>query len=201
MTLVISGLGKRFGERTLFADLNLVVQPGRFVGVSGANGAGKSTLLRIVAGLEPASAGSIAIGTEDPRPLERRDALYFMQRHHTLEISGIDFWRTVHKALSGRSPSREAVDQWLEEAPPAVRMHAQTPLDHLSLGQQRAILFYAFARQDRAVMLFDEPFAGLSVKSIDLLLNLFELVRSRYVLIVDHRPSALEAFCDHVVEL
>ena len=49
-TLHVSALSAAHGERTLFADLDLIVAPGDVIGLVGANGAGKSTLLKILAG-------------------------------------------------------------------------------------------------------------------------------------------------------
>ena len=55
----ISGLTKHYGDRTLFADVSLQLNPGERYGLVGANGSGKTTLLNIMSGLEDASAGSV----------------------------------------------------------------------------------------------------------------------------------------------
>jgi len=47
------------GERAVFAGLDLAVNPGRALLLSGANGSGKSSLLRVLAGLLPAADGRI----------------------------------------------------------------------------------------------------------------------------------------------
>jgi len=60
-TLQARGLGAGFGDRELFAGLDLVVAPGDVVGLVGPNGAGKSTLLRILAGLRAPDAGTVAV--------------------------------------------------------------------------------------------------------------------------------------------
>ena len=52
--------GKRFGDKTLFEDLDWLVTPGDRVGLVGGNGTGKSTLLKILAGLEPLDEGSLS---------------------------------------------------------------------------------------------------------------------------------------------
>src|SRR5215210_4167542 len=57
--LVAQKLGKRYGTRTVFRDVNFVVERGTVAAVLGANGAGKSTLLKIVAGLARASVGTV----------------------------------------------------------------------------------------------------------------------------------------------
>jgi ABC transport system ATP-binding/permease protein len=54
-------LAKSFGSRSLFAEASLSLEEGEKVGLIGANGAGKSTLLRILAGLESADVGGVAM--------------------------------------------------------------------------------------------------------------------------------------------
>jgi len=53
------GIAKRFGERPVFADLDLVITPGTRLGLVGPNGCGKSTLLRVLTGDEAPSAGTV----------------------------------------------------------------------------------------------------------------------------------------------
>jgi len=59
MSTLIHGqeLAKTHGERTLFQELSLTIEPGDRLGVIGPNGSGKSTLLRVIAGLEPPDQG------------------------------------------------------------------------------------------------------------------------------------------------
>ena len=57
-------ISKRFGERTLFADLDLDVSRGDKVGIVGPNGAGKTTLLKILAGKLAPDAGSVQLGSD-----------------------------------------------------------------------------------------------------------------------------------------
>ena len=59
--LTLSGITKRFGERTLFANVSLQVNRGDRLGLVGPNGAGKSTLFAIIRQQEPADAGSVVM--------------------------------------------------------------------------------------------------------------------------------------------
>jgi heme exporter protein A len=55
------GLGKRYGDRRVFRDVDLDVEPGGFLLVTGPNGSGKTTLLRVLARLAAASAGTVEL--------------------------------------------------------------------------------------------------------------------------------------------
>lgn len=91
--LAVSGLAKSVpGGRQLFSGISLDIRPGEIVAIMGESGVGKSTLLNLVAGLDTADAGQIAIaGTDlsglddDARTALRRDRIGFVfQAFHIL---------------------------------------------------------------------------------------------------------------------
>jgi putative ABC transport system ATP-binding protein len=91
--LTITGLAKSVpGGRQLFAGLDLAVAPGEIVAILGESGVGKSTFLNLVAGLDTADAGHIAIAGQDLAGLDddartrlRRQAVGFVfQAFHIL---------------------------------------------------------------------------------------------------------------------
>ena len=60
--MVIKGLAKRFDDRTLFSDVNLLVEGGERIALLGDNGTGKSTLIKIIMGEEQPSEGKLRMG-------------------------------------------------------------------------------------------------------------------------------------------
>ena len=60
--LQLRGLTKSFGERTLFSDIYLRVEPGERIALLGENGTGKTTLLNMIVGSERPDSGSIRLG-------------------------------------------------------------------------------------------------------------------------------------------
>jgi putative ABC transport system ATP-binding protein len=91
--LTVTSLRKAVpGGRVLFQDLNLTVGKGQFVAITGESGVGKSTLLNVLAGLDRADAGSVAIDGIVLEPLAddaltrlRRDRVGFVfQAFHVL---------------------------------------------------------------------------------------------------------------------
>ena len=60
--MVVKGLGKSFEGRTLFSDVNLLVEGGERIALLGDNGTGKSTLIKMIMGEEEPTAGKIRMG-------------------------------------------------------------------------------------------------------------------------------------------
>src|SRR5580692_5003146 len=86
--LALNGLTKRFGDLEVLRDINVAITRGEFIALVGPSGCGKTTLLRIVAGLEPASAGAVLLdGREVRQP--GGDRGFVFQNDNLLP------WRTV----------------------------------------------------------------------------------------------------------
>ncbi len=61
--LALRGVARRFGEREVLKDIDLLVPAGQFVAIVGRSGCGKSTLLRLLAGLDQPSRGELLAGS------------------------------------------------------------------------------------------------------------------------------------------
>ncbi len=93
--LVVEGLVKRFGTRTVLDGLGLHVAAGEYVAIVGESGSGKSTLLNLIAGLEQPDTGSVTIDgadiatmNDEQRTLTRRAKVGFVfQSFHILPAS------------------------------------------------------------------------------------------------------------------
>jgi ABC transport system ATP-binding/permease protein len=159
------GLTKRFGDRTVLEDLDLLLSPGKRVGVVGRNGSGKTTLLRIVAGEIEPDAGTV----------ERADGLrvvYFEQNRErldpeltlgqTLTLGGS---RTDHVEFQGRSLH---VASWARRFlfPPE---RLRSPMGQLSGGEKARAALARLMLQPADVLVLDEPTNDLDIPTLDVL--------------------------------
>lgn len=83
MPLLINGISKRYGRRTILQDIQLHIPAGQFVAVVGRSGCGKSTLLRLLAGLETVSSGELLAGSA-PLSQSRADTRLMFQEARLL---------------------------------------------------------------------------------------------------------------------
>ncbi|HKS47344.1 MAG TPA: ABC transporter ATP-binding protein [Amycolatopsis sp.] len=147
MGVQVRGLRRQFGDRLVLDDLDLDIQPGKFVALLGHSGCGKSTLLRILAGLDPDIDGEVWV------PKERAVAF---QAPRLMPWKRV--WRNVVLGLPGR-PDRARAEKYLEEV--GLTKHAGVWPKTLSGGEaQRVSLARALVREPD-LLLLDEPFGAL----------------------------------------
>ena len=181
--LEIGSLAKRYGESTVFANVNLTVRAGEFVAILGESGVGKSTLLNCIAGLDRIDAGSVRIDRIDvpalPEPAQaafRRDHLGFVfQAFHVLPHLTVAANVGLPLMLQGR-----ADDARVEAMLAAVGLAgfaARLP-QTLSGGQlQRVAIARALVHRPKLI-LADEPTGNLDPATAERVLSLLvELVR------------------------
>ena len=165
-------------------DLTLEVASGEFLTLLGPSGCGKSTLIRIVAGLEPQSAGSVSIGgqcVDAFHPRQRNVAMVFqsyaLYPHMTVaanlalplvmrRMTALQRTLWIGRWLPGYRRVRETIDRDVREV--ASSLELSHLLDRkpgqLSGGQrQRVALARAMVRQP-SVFLMDEPLSNLDAK-------------------------------------
>lgn len=163
MRLTLNDLAVRRGERLLFRDLALAVEPGEAVALTGANGAGKTTLLRAVAGLVRPERGEVrfeadgaALETEDARA--RLHWIGWQDGLKTTRTAGEEarFW------ARWTGGSAESAERALAE----VGLAAAAALDvrRLSAGQRRRLSLARLLAVPRPLWLLDEPFAPLDAE-------------------------------------
>jgi lactose/L-arabinose transport system ATP-binding protein len=164
--LSLRGIHKSFGQTAILHGVDLDIADGEFVVFVGPSGCGKSTLLRIIAGLEPASSGSIAIGQRDVTeldPSQRRVAMVFQSYALYPHMSVAD---NIGFGLRMNGMPKAEVKQKVDEA--AAILHLGELLGRkpkeLSGGQrQRVAIGRAIVRHPE-VFLFDEPLSNLDAE-------------------------------------
>ncbi len=76
MSIVLTGVNKRFGQQTVVNNVSLEIKDGEFFVLLGSSGSGKTTVLNIIAGLVAADEGRVLLHGRDVRPYPRRNAMW-----------------------------------------------------------------------------------------------------------------------------
>jgi ABC-2 type transport system ATP-binding protein len=194
----VSGLSKRYGQRTVLNGVSMSVQPGELVALLGPNGAGKTTTVEIIEGYRVGDSGSVRILGEDPamggRALKARVGLM-------LQGGGFD----------PRSRPRETLVQYgrfhrdprdPDELLDLVGLGAvaSTPYKRLSGGEkQRMSLAVALVGRPEVAVL-DEPTAGMDPEARGVTRRIITDLRSNgvAVLLTSHDLSDVERLADRI---
>jgi phosphonate transport system ATP-binding protein len=215
----IVGLSKRFGDRTVLADVSFEVAAGEVVAILGASGAGKTTLFRCVTRLAQSDEGQIYLGQHAIRTLGGRQlslarseiGLIFQQFNLIRRLSALDnvlvgrlgevpTWRVMLRRFPHRD--RQLALAALDRV--GMLSYALQRADSLSGGQQqRVAIARALAQQSRFV-LADEPVASLDPESAKSVLSILrEIARERMiaVLVSLHQVEFAIQFADRVIGL
>ena len=171
----LTGVSKSFGKggAPVLDGIDLEVAPGEFVCLLGASGCGKSTLLNLIAGLDPASSGSIELPGDGSRP--GHAALMFQE---SALFPWLTAGRNIELALKLRGV-RERAARRAEAQRLLGLVRLETSYDkrvhELSGGMRQRVALARALAQDANVLLMDEPFAALDAITRDVLHE--ELVR------------------------
>ncbi|MFA5121383.1 ABC transporter ATP-binding protein [Zavarzinia sp.] len=155
----IRGLSIVLGGNVILRDFDLSVARGEFVAVVGASGVGKSTLLRIIAGLIPAAAGSVAVAagadaTRRPYAMVFQDARLLPWRRVA---------RNVEFGVEGLAIDRATRHARARDALALVGLgdHAARYPHQLSGGQRQRVAIARALAVEPEILLMDEPFGAL----------------------------------------
>lgn len=201
-------LSVSYRHQPVLYGVDVVVPPGRLVGIVGPNGAGKSTMLKAVMGVVKPSGGKVEIFG---KPLEEslKRVGYVPQR----ESVDWDFPVTVEDvALMGTYGSLG----WFKRPGKAERERARAALEkvgmapfadrqigELSGGQQQRVFLARALAQEADLYLMDEPFAGVDAATERAIVELLREMRDRgkTVLVVHHDLHTARSYFDMIMLL
>jgi ATP-binding cassette subfamily F protein uup len=191
--LEAKGLGASVGGRRLFGDLDLLLGPGRRLGVVGANGSGKTTLLKILAGEREQDAGSILTA-------EHLQVVYFDQTREHLEPQ-----QPLRRALAGSSDSVVYRDRLTHVVTWAQRFgfrvdQLELPVGELSGGERARVHVARMMLRPADVLLLDEPTNDLDIQTLEVLEESL-LESSAAVVMVTHDRMLLDTVCESLLGL
>jgi ABC-type Mn2+/Zn2+ transport system ATPase subunit len=191
--VMAEGLSAGYGGHPVLHDVSFAADPGRTVCVLGPNGGGKTTLFRALMGELDPLAGRVALSDRPAyvAQTERTRLDFPVSAFDVALMGGLAHGRWW---LPPRRSDRTAARAALERV--GLAAEGTTPFGELSGGQrQRALLARALV-QDSAVLLLDEPLAGVDPASAQLIDAVFEQLRAegRTLLVSSHDVEGARGF-------
>jgi lipoprotein-releasing system ATP-binding protein len=213
--LRVQGVTKDYGDHIVtqvLRGIDLEVQPGEFVALTGPSGSGKSTLLNLIGLLDHPTTGEIWIRDtaaslldDDGRTrLRARDLGFVFQFHHLLPAFTARE-NVMLPVLSLRGRRDEEMKQRATELLRQVGLASRLdfPATDLSGGEQQRVALARALVMDPALVLADEPTGNLDTENGELVLELlmrFNRQNGTAFLIVTH-DDRIATRCDRVVHL
>ena len=165
--LVLAGLTKIYGGRVeSVSNVTLTVADGEFLVLLGPSGCGKSTLLRMIAGLEPITAGALTIDGQDVGEVHPRDRDIAMVFQNYALYPHMTVRRNLAYPLKLRKVPKTDRNARVERV--AALLEIESELDRrpssLSGGQRQRVAMGRALVREPSVFLMDEPLSNLDAR-------------------------------------
>ena len=191
--LEATGLVKAYGDRTVVSGMNVRCSRGEIVGILGPNGAGKTTTFYMIVGLVKPDAGRVVLRGEDvtsrPMYVRSRKGLGYLAQEPSV-FRKLSVWDNVMAILETLPLSRKARAARAEEllAPFDLMKVAKQPAYTLSGGERRKLEIARALVRDPAILMLDEPFAGVDPLSVNEIQDIVRRLAAKGlgVIITDH---------------
>ena len=193
---------------TAIHDASFTLPKGSITALVGINGSGKSTIFKSIMGLVSLKTGSVNIlGLSVKQALKSNIVAYVPQSEEIdwdfpiLVEDVVMMGRYGHMNMLRMSSAkdRELVDQALRRVNMQDYRHRQ--IGELSGGQKKRIFLARALAQESQVILLDEPFTGVDVKTEEHIMQLLKLLREegKVILVSTHNLGSIPEFCDRTV--
>lgn len=209
ITISLDDISVRYNNgHTALYDVSLHLQGGTTCALVGINGSGKSTLFKVLMGLIKPQTGHVKLcGLPIAQALKKNLVAYVPQSEEVdwqFPVSVLDvvmMGRYGHMNFLRRPKPKDY--QKIDEAMSRVQINhlANRQISELSGGQKKRVFLARALAQESKILLLDEPFTGVDVKTEKAIMNLLDELRQEghLILISTHNLGTVPEFCDQVI--
>jgi heme exporter protein A len=180
------GLGRSYGDRRVLAGIDVDLERGGFLLVTGPNGSGKTTLLRLLAGLIAPTAGTLEV-------LADRAQIGFLGHEPLLyreltALENLDLYGRLYRVPERRERTGMLLERFgLWEA-------RAKPVSELSRGMIQRLALCRTLLHDPELLLLDEPFSALDSDGVELLDGELAGHGGKTVVVASHQPERISGY-------
>jgi ABC-type multidrug transport system ATPase subunit len=190
---------KKFGQNTLFKNINFQIQRGDSFYITGPNGSGKSTLLQILAGIQKPTSGTVIYKSSDAVVASEfyKDFFGFTGP----QINPYDMLTSIEnlKFTASGTADENKINEYLEKF--ELIKHRSKHVKYYSSGmKQRLRLIHALINDPEIIML-DEPCSNLDTKGRDIIYKILNEIKSDKIIIIATNESEDINLCSKGINL
>ena len=190
----VKNLTKRFGDHTLYENLNFTINDRDFIIISGESGKGKTTLLNMIGSLEKPTSGQIIIDGLDVSKRQNQKKLFSDKIGFLFQNFVLMEDKTVEqnlKIIKNRDSSNITIMEALKKVGLADKLKSKVYT--LSGGEQQRIALARLMIKKCDIVLADEPTGSLDRKNADIVFDLLKELNNmgKTVIIVSHDQELL----------
>lgn len=202
----IKNLNKKFNDKVIFNNLNLTIEDGEMLAISGASGSGKTTLLNILGKLDKEYDGNIIIDNKNLKTITQtnylRNTIGYLFQNYAL-ADNLTVTRNLDFSLKySDDKSLEAKENALEMVGLDPKEYLNKKIYTLSGGEQQRVALARLFLKPCSIILADEPTGSLDVKNRDIVLEILRKMNEhgKTVIVVTHDPYVLTV-CNRVIKI
>ncbi|GLQ18478.1 manganese transporter [Maritalea porphyrae] len=193
---------------TAIRDASFQLPRGTICALVGVNGSGKSTLFKSIMGFAPVTDGDVQILNRPVREVLKENLVAYVPQTEDVDWNFpvlvedvVMMGRYGHMGFfrRPRQIDKDKVTEALERV--NMRGYRHRQIGELSGGQKKRVFLARALAQEGEVILLDEPFTGVDVKTEDTIIALLRALRDegKVILVSTHNLGSVPEFCDRTV--
>ncbi|MGK3112186.1 manganese/iron ABC transporter ATP-binding protein [Candidatus Pantoea formicae] len=209
MTLNVQDVSVTYRNgHTALRQASFYVPSGSIAALVGVNGSGKSTLFKAIMGFVPLSTGSVTLAEMPAKAALKRNIVSYVPQSEEVDWSFpvlvedvvmMGRYGYMNMLRIPRAADKRSVDEALTRVGMLDYRHRQ--IGELSGGQKKRVFLARALAQSGQIILLDEPFTGVDVKTEAAIIRLLQELRDegRTMLVSTHDLNTIPDFCDRCV--
>lgn len=209
MTLNVQDVSVTYRNgHTALRQASFSVPSGSIAALVGVNGSGKSTLFKAIMGFVPLSTGSVTLAEMPAKAALKRNIVSYVPQSEEVDWSFpvlvedvvmMGRYGYMNMLRIPRAADKRSVDEALTRVGMLDYRHRQ--IGELSGGQKKRVFLARALAQSGQIILLDEPFTGVDVKTEAAIIRLLQELRDegRTMLVSTHDLNTIPDFCDRCV--